>query len=162
MKIIKGFFAFLAVCGSITFALAAPAAASTPAPDIVSTFQNAGTKLCLNNPAPTPANTSIVEGSVCNDQESELWSFAGSNKASVLRNVATGLCLTSNSVGDVSAVPCDILSLHEWYVAGSGGLVRDMTTGLCLENLPVDNGIITSIIRTAQCSDLSIEHWIHS
>jgi len=37
-----------------------------------------------------------------------------------------------------------------------------MTTGLCLENLPVDNGIITSIIRTAQCSDLSIEHWIHS
>ena len=161
-KITRGSLVLLAVFGSIILALAAPAAASTPAPNIVSTFQNAGTGLCLNNTAATPVNPSIVQGSVCNDQLSEVWSFAGSNNASVLRNVATGSCLTSNSIGDVSTTACGSTTVHEWFVAGSGGPVRDVMTGRCLEDLPVDSGIITNVIRTAPCSDISIEHWIHS
>lgn len=165
VKTSRGFLALVAVFGSMMVALAAPAAASTPAPNIVSTFKNVGTGQCLNNIAPTPVNSSSVQGSPCNDQLSEVWSFAGSNQAGVFRNVATGHCLTSDAMGNVSAVPCDILPVHEWFVAGSGGIVRDLATGRCLEDFPVDSGtIITNVIRTVPCSPTPapLEDWIHS
>lgn len=158
------FLAVPMIFGSVMVALAAPAAASTPSPNIVSTFKNAATHLCLNNTGPTPVNGSNVQGAPCNDQESEVWSFAGSNQAGLFRNAQTGQCLTSNSAGNVFTVSCAADQAHPWYVAGTGGHVRDVLTGQCLADfLIISGGTISNVIETAPCStDDTSENWIHS
>lgn len=157
-KITRSFLALLTVLGSMMVALAAPAAASTPSLNI-STFKNRGTGLCLNNVASTSVNGSYVLASPCQSGQGEEWFFAGSNQVSPISN---GVCLTSDIVGNVSTVPCASPLAHTWFVAPSGGVVRDEQTGLCLENVFV-NFAVGFGINTAPCSENAfLQDWIHS
>jgi hypothetical protein len=130
-------------------------------PCTVSTFQNLGSKFCLDNDTSAARDVFTV---ACDGARSQEWVFAHSNTTSTIRDLATGLCLTSNATGDVSAVPCISTNPangpHQWFVTQSGGPLFDTTTGLCLDSPPAPGPAVVPV-DTSKCNGTPLQLWLH-
>src|SRR5262249_14164494 len=99
--------------------------------------------------------------SLCNEtKNSEQWIYTPLNNAPIvttqIRNVATGLCLTSNAAGVVSQVPCGPMGPN-WNLIGGppNNTIQDARTGLCLVNPAA------KVVKTVPCGTARTERWFH-
>jgi hypothetical protein len=155
-KTIQPALAALAVLGSLTWTLMAPAMASaTPSTtaaraEVTSTFRDVSTGFCLDS------NTNKQVYTLgCNGGNFQNWTYAGSNTTSTLRDVSTGFCLDSNTNGQVYTLPCNGGNFQNWIISGSGGTVRDVATGRCLDS-NTDRQVYT-----LPCNGGNFQNWYH-
>ena len=131
-------------------------------PCTVSTFQNLGTTFCLDTDGNTVQNVFSV---ACNGSRTQQWVFAHSNTTSTIRDLATGLCLSSNATGKVFAVSCTnpppATPIHQWFITQSGGPVIDVVTGRCLDS-PLVPGPSLIPVDTSQCNGTPAQNWAHT
>jgi ricin-type beta-trefoil lectin protein len=113
-KTIQPALAALAVLGSLTWTLMAPAMASaTPSTtaaraEVTSTFRDVSTGFCLDS------NTNgQVYTLPCNGGNFQNWIISGSG--GTVRDVATGRCLDSNTDRQVYTLPCNGGNFQNWY-----------------------------------------------
>ncbi len=130
-------------------------------PCTVSAFQNLGTTFCLDSPDSAVRN---VLTAACDGARSQQWVFDRSNATSTIRDLATGLCLTSDVTGDVFAVSClsptPTSAPDRWFVTQSGGPVIDVVTGRCLDS-PLVPGSAIVPVDTRQCNGTAVQNWLH-
>ncbi|MFZ0119232.1 MAG: RICIN domain-containing protein [Pseudonocardiaceae bacterium] len=130
-------------------------------PCTVSAFQNLGTTFCLDSPDSAVRN---VLTAACDGARSQQWVFDRSNTTSTIRDLATGLCLTSDVTGNVFAVSClsptPTSAPGRWFITQSGGPVIDVVTGRCLDS-PLVPGSAIVPVDTRQCNGTAVQNWLH-
>ncbi|MGH3719626.1 MAG: RICIN domain-containing protein [Pseudonocardiaceae bacterium] len=109
-KMTRGTLAALAALGSLTWAIAVPAAAgATTVASVTSTFRDVSTLFCLDS------NTNKKVYTLdCNNGNFQNWVYAGSGTTSTIRDVSTGFCLDSNTNGNVYTLECNGGNFQNW------------------------------------------------
>jgi hypothetical protein len=144
-------------------AIACPVSATSIIPlCTVSTFRNLGTTFCLDTDSSARRSVFSV---ACTGSRSQQWVFTRSNTTSTIRDLASGLCLSSNATGDVFAVSCTspptTTPVHQWFITQSGGPLIDVVTGRCLAS-PLVPGPSLIPVNTSQCNGTPAQNWAHN
>ncbi|MEU2616455.1 RICIN domain-containing protein [Micromonospora sp. NPDC007271] len=128
------------VVTAATLAVVAPADAAARR---VSVYHRSENNKCLD-----VAN--YVSTTTCSGASGQQWTInPNSIGETTFVNYQTGLCLDSNSAGDVYAISCNGGAYQRWYLAGTGGRqIRNAATERCLDG--TGGNVITS-----RCNDLA-------